>query len=130
MSGNNMKCPHCGEYHHTVEHDSCAGQDGGSDNSWADYFDLSIRVSADAFEDFISKCEEASQPNQELKDALKHTRKWEYDMAKTPAERKADQRDREAKEGIIQVNVKIHESNKDRLDAYVRKLLKPKQGES
>jgi len=28
MSGNNMHCPHCGEHHHTVEHEDCerAGQ--------------------------------------------------------------------------------------------------------
>lgn len=46
---------------------------------------------------------------------------------KSPAERKSDQRQRDAKDGVIQVNVRIHESNKGRLVKYVSKLLKPRQ---
>lgn len=47
-------------------------------------------------------------------------------MPKTPAERKAEQREREAKEGIVQVNVKIHEDHRDDLKAVVQTMQGPK----
>lgn len=50
--------------------------------------------------------------------------------AKTPADRKADERNRDKKQGIIRIEVKGHPDDRPKIRAFAEKLLKKRLSDS